>query len=70
MEVFSYSCFQVLMDSIDRVFEFLKRSKAVSPTVALETATALQVMLSLYLTFGLFLIQKLNDCKGSHCLNS
>ncbi|KEH32375.1 calcium-dependent lipid-binding-like protein [Medicago truncatula] len=33
----------VLMDSIDRVFEFLKRSKAVSPTVALETATALQM---------------------------
>ncbi|PNY09268.1 calcium-dependent lipid-binding family protein, partial [Trifolium pratense] len=32
----------VLMDSIDRVFEFLKRSRAVSPTVALETATALQ----------------------------
>jgi vacuolar protein sorting-associated protein 13A/C len=33
----------VLMDSIDRVFEFLKRSRAVSPTVALETATALQM---------------------------
>ncbi|XP_061360270.1 uncharacterized protein LOC133304277 isoform X2 [Gastrolobium bilobum] len=33
----------VLMESIDRILEFLKRSKAVSPTVALETATALQV---------------------------
>ncbi|KAH1088253.1 hypothetical protein AAZX31_07G215500 [Glycine max] len=33
----------VLMESIDRVLEFLKRSKAVSPTVALETATALQM---------------------------
>ncbi|CAJ1940745.1 unnamed protein product [Sphenostylis stenocarpa] len=32
----------VLMESIDRVMEFVKRSKAVSPTVALETATALQ----------------------------
>ncbi|KAJ1418687.1 VPS13, repeated coiled region [Sesbania bispinosa] len=32
----------VLMGSMDRVLEFLKRSKAVSPTVALETATALQ----------------------------
>jgi hypothetical protein len=42
------------MDSIDRVFEFLKRSRAVSPTVALETATALQVIISLYLTFGFF----------------
>lgn len=34
---------QVLMESIERVLEFVKRSKAVSPTVALETATALQV---------------------------
>ncbi|XP_020230234.1 uncharacterized protein LOC109811015 [Cajanus cajan] len=33
----------VLVESIDRVLEFLKRSKAVSPTVALETATALQM---------------------------
>ncbi|KAK7348007.1 hypothetical protein VNO80_22555 [Phaseolus coccineus] len=33
----------VLMESIDRVMEFVKRSKAVSPTVAFETATALQV---------------------------
>ncbi|XP_019418850.1 PREDICTED: uncharacterized protein LOC109329610 isoform X2 [Lupinus angustifolius] len=33
----------VLMESIDRVLEFVKRSKAVSPTVALETATALQL---------------------------
>jgi hypothetical protein len=42
------------MDSIDRVFEFLKRSRAVSPTVALETATALQVIISLYLIFCFF----------------
>lgn len=34
------------MESYDRFFEFLKRSKAVSPAVALETATALQVMFS------------------------
>ncbi|WVZ12338.1 hypothetical protein V8G54_016868 [Vigna mungo] len=33
----------VLMESIDRVMEFVKRSKDVSPTVAFETATALQV---------------------------
>ncbi|KAL1372338.1 hypothetical protein AAHE18_01G196400 [Arachis hypogaea] len=33
----------VLTESIDRVLEFVKRSKAVSPTVALETATALQM---------------------------
>ncbi|KAK7363427.1 hypothetical protein VNO77_05570 [Canavalia gladiata] len=33
----------VLMESVDRVLEFIKRSKAVSPTVALETATALQM---------------------------
>ncbi|MED6115945.1 hypothetical protein PIB30_095545, partial [Stylosanthes scabra] len=32
----------VLTESIDRMLEFVKRSKAVSPTVALETATALQ----------------------------
>ncbi|KAK8499441.1 hypothetical protein V6N12_012495 [Hibiscus sabdariffa] len=32
----------VLMESCDRFFEFVKRSNAVSPTVALETATALQ----------------------------
>ncbi|KAL6002801.1 hypothetical protein ACLOJK_023023 [Asimina triloba] len=31
------------MESIDRFLEFLKRSNAVSPTVALETATALQI---------------------------
>jgi len=37
---------QVLMESIDRVMEFVKRSNAVSPTVALETATALQVIIS------------------------
>lgn len=36
--------FQVFMESYDRFLEFLKRSKAVSPTLALETATALQVM--------------------------
>lgn len=35
--------FQVFIESYDRLFEFLKRSKAVSPAVALETATALQV---------------------------
>lgn len=34
------------MESFDRFFEFIKRSTAVSPTIALETATALQVMLS------------------------
>lgn len=33
----------VLMESYDRFFEFVKRSNAVSPTVALETATALQM---------------------------
>ncbi|KAK1591812.1 hypothetical protein Q3G72_014066 [Acer saccharum] len=32
----------VLMESCDRFFEFVKRSSAVSPTVAWETATALQ----------------------------
>ncbi|KAL5782083.1 hypothetical protein ACOSP7_007112 [Xanthoceras sorbifolium] len=32
----------VLMESCDRFFEFVKRSNAVSPTVAWETATALQ----------------------------
>ncbi|XWS14258.1 hypothetical protein CRYUN_Cryun36dG0107400 [Craigia yunnanensis] len=32
----------VLKESCDRFFEFVKRSNAVSPTVALETATALQ----------------------------
>ncbi|PON64877.1 Phosphatidylinositol-4, 5-bisphosphate phosphodiesterase gamma [Parasponia andersonii] len=33
----------VLMESYDRFLEFVRRSKAVSPTVALETATALQM---------------------------
>ncbi|KAJ0034329.1 hypothetical protein Pint_24264 [Pistacia integerrima] len=33
----------VLMESFDRFFEFIKRSNAVSPTIALETATALQM---------------------------
>ncbi|KAL5541456.1 hypothetical protein UlMin_009166 [Ulmus minor] len=33
----------VLMESYERFLEFVKRSKAVSPTVALETATALQM---------------------------
>ncbi|KAL5700718.1 hypothetical protein ACHQM5_026131 [Ranunculus cassubicifolius] len=33
----------VLMESYDRFIEFVKRSNAVSPTVALETATALQM---------------------------
>lgn len=32
------------MDSYDRFMEFVKRSKAVSPTVAFETAAALQVI--------------------------
>lgn len=32
----------VLKESCDRFFEFVRRSNAVSPTVALETATALQ----------------------------
>ncbi|WOH07393.1 hypothetical protein DCAR_0726823 [Daucus carota subsp. sativus] len=32
----------VYMESYDRFFEFLKRSKAISPTIALETAAALQ----------------------------
>lgn len=34
---------QVLMESYNRFLEFVKRSNAVSPIVALETATALQV---------------------------
>lgn len=34
------------MESCARFFEFVKRSNAVSPIVALETATALQVMMS------------------------
>ncbi|XP_077211040.1 calcium-dependent lipid-binding family protein isoform X2 [Tasmannia lanceolata] len=33
----------VLMESYERFLEFVKRSNAVSPTVALETATALQM---------------------------
>lgn len=33
----------VLMESIDRILEFVKRSKEISPTIALETATALQM---------------------------
>lgn len=33
------------MKSFDKFFEFIKRSNAISPTIALETATALQVML-------------------------
>lgn len=32
------------MESYDRFLHFVKRSTAVSPTVALETATALQVV--------------------------
>ncbi|KAE9455056.1 hypothetical protein C3L33_13039, partial [Rhododendron williamsianum] len=32
----------VLMESYNRLMEFLKKSKAISPTVAFETATALQ----------------------------
>lgn len=34
------------MESCDRFLEFIKRSNAVSPTIALETANALQVMFS------------------------
>ncbi|KAL6508321.1 hypothetical protein OROHE_021863 [Orobanche hederae] len=34
--------FMVLMESCHRLLDFLKRSNVVSPTVALETATALQ----------------------------
>lgn len=34
---------QVWIESYNRFLEFVKRSNAVSPTVALETATALQV---------------------------
>ena len=46
------------MESYDRFLEFVKRSKAVSPTVALETATALQVisMLKVELEFVLRLV--------------
>ncbi|XP_044485071.1 uncharacterized protein LOC123210663 isoform X2 [Mangifera indica] len=33
----------VLMKSFDKFFEFIKRSNAISPTIALETATALQM---------------------------
>lgn len=40
------------MESIDRILEFVKRSKEVSPTIALETATALQVIKSFYLIVG------------------
>lgn len=41
---FSYmEMLQVLMESYNRFLEFVKRSNAVSPLVALETATALQV---------------------------
>jgi vacuolar protein sorting-associated protein 13A/C len=35
------------MKSCARFLEFMKRSNAVSPTVALETAAALQVMMSI-----------------------
>ncbi|KAH9766383.1 C2 domain-containing protein [Citrus sinensis] len=34
---------EVLMESCDRFLEFIKRSNAVSPTIALETANALQM---------------------------
>lgn len=33
------------MESYNRLMEFLKKSKAISPTVAFETATALQVII-------------------------
>lgn len=36
---------QVLLESYNRFLEFVKRSNAVSPTVALETAAALQVIM-------------------------
>lgn len=39
------------MESFHRFLEFVKRSNAVSPTVTLETATALQVMFSSLLLF-------------------
>lgn len=43
----NHSCLQVLVESYDRFLEFMQRSKVVvSPTFALETATALQVTLS------------------------
>lgn len=34
----------MLIESYDRFLHFVKRSSAVSPTVAMETATALQVI--------------------------
>jgi len=39
-----FMIFQVLMESFDRLLEFVKRSKAISPMVAFETANALQVI--------------------------
>lgn len=41
------SCLQVLVESYDRFLEFVQRSKVVSPIFALETATALQVIVSI-----------------------
>jgi vacuolar protein sorting-associated protein 13A/C len=43
------------MESCDRFLEFVKRSNAVSPTIALETATVLQVMMSIFLSKCLIL---------------
>lgn len=37
---------QVLIESYNRFMEFVRRSNAVSPTVTLETAAALQVTIS------------------------
>lgn len=42
-EIFPLHFVKILMESYERFMEFLKRSNAVSPTVAMETATALQV---------------------------
>lgn len=38
---------QVLMGSYDRLLELIRRSNAISPVVASETATALQVLLKI-----------------------
>lgn len=39
-----FTYLQIWTESYDRVLEFVKRSNAVSPTVALETAAVLQVL--------------------------
>lgn len=40
---------QYLKDSIDHIINFFKSNTAVSQTVAMETAAAVQVLLYLYL---------------------